>query len=70
MSDFKIIINEEQAKRLDAAGFDIMKDTDEILFYTYNMIQWLNTHNKNFTKDQEHRIGALNDLWDALYKGF
>lgn len=70
MTDFNITINEEQARRLEAAGFDVMKDTDEILFYTYNMIQWLNTHNKNYTKDQEHRIGALCDLWEALYKGF
>ena len=70
MTEFNITINEEQARRLNAAGFGAMEDTEQILFYTYHMIDWLNTHNKNYTKEQEHRIVALCDLWEALYKGF
>jgi hypothetical protein len=71
MEDFKIILNERQKDGLKKAGFEgIAEDTDNILFYTFNMLDVLESHNKNYTKDQYHRISALKDIFEALYKGF
>lgn len=71
MEDFKIILNERQKDGLKKAGFEgIAEDTDNILFYTFNMLDVLESHNKNYTKDQYQRISALKDIYEALYKGF
>ena len=71
MEDFKITLNERQKDGLKKAGFEGMaEDTDSILFYTFNMLDVLESHNKNYTKDQYNRISALKDIFEALYKGF
>ena len=71
MEDFKITLNERQKDGLKKAGFEGMaEDTDNILFYTFHMLDVLESHNKNYTKDQYNRISALKDIFEALYKGF
>lgn len=71
MTDFNITLNDEQKDRLTAAGFEGMaEDTDEIMFYTYRLLQYLAYHNKNLTNEQYHRIDALNDIYTALYRGY
>lgn len=71
MEDFKIVLNERQKDGLKKAGFEGMaEDTDNILFYTFHMLDVLESHNKNYTKDQYNRISALKDIFEALYKGF
>lgn len=71
MEDFKITLNEQQKENLKKSGFyGFSEDTDEILFYTFHMLEVLESHNKNYTKDQYNRISTLKDIFTALYKGF
>ena len=71
MNDFKITLNDSQKENLKSAGFTgFTEDTDEILFYTFHMLEVLESHNKNYTKDQYNRISTLKDIFAALYKGF
>lgn len=71
MEEFKIILNERQKDGLRNAGFEGMaEDTDNILFYTYHMLDVLERHNKNYTKDQYNRISALKDIFESICNGF
>lgn len=38
----------------------------DLLYYFSAMLYFLNTHNKNYTKEQEHKISDLNDLFDCM----
>ena len=67
MNDFLITLNDEQKKNLKNAGFaGFAEDPDEILFYTFHMLEVLESHNKNYTKDQYNRISILKDVFTAL----
>ena len=70
--DFKITLNDQQKENLIKAGFEgFTEDTDNILFYVAGILEnHLVNHNKNYTKDQYHCIDTLNDIFQALYKGF
>ena len=71
MNDFRIELNDTQKENLKNAGFaGFAEDTDEILFYTFHMLEVLESHNKNYTKDQYNRISILKDVFTALYNGF
>lgn len=70
--DFKITLNDQQKENLIKAGFEgFTEDTDNILFYVAGILEnHLANHNKNYTKDQYRCIETLNDIFQALYKGF
>ena len=71
MADFNITLNDRQKDGLIKAGYEGMaEDTDNILFYTFHMLDVLESHNKNYTKDQYNRISELKDIFEALYNGF
>lgn len=38
----------------------------DLLYYFSAMLYFLNTHNKNYTKEQERKISDLNDLFDCM----
>lgn len=66
-----IEINEKQKKNLKAIGFEgLAEDTDNILSYVHKTLEALESHNKNYTKDQYYKISTLNDIFKALYEGF
>lgn len=66
-----IEINEKQKKNLKAIGFEgLAEDTDNILSYVHKILEVLESHNKNYTKDQYYKISTLNDIFKALYEGF
>lgn len=39
-----------------------------LIHYMYEDLEWLYTHNKNYTKEQYFRIGNLIDTLNELYK--
>ena len=39
---------------------------DDIFFYFSNMLDWLESHNKNYTKEQYNRILTLKEICDCL----
>ena len=70
----KIRLSDKQIKCLKAAGFEgfidiLYLNTDDVLDYVFNIVVSLESHNKNYTKDQYHKISALDDLVSALYRG-
>jgi len=68
---YQMILTDDQKNRLQKAGLPGMaEDTDNILFYTYHLLDYLESHNKNYTKQQYHQIQSLFDIFEALYKGF
>ena len=69
--EFKITLNEKQQEALKKAGFDLFaEDTDNMMFYVHSLIEWLESHNKNYNKEQYHRIQILNDILTAIYKNY
>lgn len=41
-------------------------DIADIIFYFSNMLDWLESHNKNYTKEQYNRILTLKEICDCL----
>ena len=74
MEQFKITLNQDQKEKLIKSGYDCFagfaEETENMFFYLHSLIEWLECHNKNYTKEQYHRIQIANDLLNALYKGF
>lgn len=69
--DFKITLNDQQKENLKAAGYDILaEDPEEIFFYTWTRLLDLESHNKNYTKNQYYMISNLKDIYTALQKGY
>lgn len=72
MNNFRITLTENQEKNLRSAGFvGLANDPDglDILFYIQSITEYLQSHNKNYTKEQYHRIETLNDIIQALSDG-
>ena len=46
-------------------GFDF-KTLDEVAFYIVPIIEFLATHNKNYTQEQYHKMQILADLAKAF----
>lgn len=44
-------------------GFDAV---DDVYFYVSHISEWLESHNKNYTKDQYYNICALKDALKCL----
>lgn len=59
-----IKINEEKMK---AIGFSYNENEwSDLYIYIRAELQWLESHNKNYTKEQYHRISTLKDLIEAI----
>lgn len=54
--------NDEKLKNL---GFEF-ETMDDLLLYVSAMIDWLEHHNKNYTKEQYYHIITLQEIMDCL----
>ena len=57
-----IVIDTEQLEQL---GFSFEKPEDFVCYIT-SLSSWLESHNKNYTKEQYHKISLLNDLLKCI----
>ena len=49
------------------AEFGFKFDTlEDVYIYFSNTLDWLESHNKNYTKEQYHRILTLRDICNCL----
>ena len=55
-------LNKEKLKDL---GFDF-GTTEDLYFYISEMVDWLESHNKNYTAEQYSRIVDIKDLLDCI----
>lgn len=70
MKQFNVELTAGQDQELRKAGFyGLANDATEILFYLHPIIEYLATHNKNYTKEQYRKIDILHEISEALYKG-
>lgn len=58
-----IKINNEKLLFDSGLSFDSVLD---LYFYVLNHIEYLSSHNKNYTKQQEHRINDLLDIFNNI----
>lgn len=69
--EFKITLNDSQKEALINAGYEgFAKDTDDMMFYIHSLTDWLESHNKNYNREQYDRIAILNELLTAIYKNY
>lgn len=54
--------------KLEERGFHF-DDTDNAYLYLAGLVEWLESHNKNYTKEQYHRIQSLKDIFDSIDYG-
>lgn len=47
---------------MERTGMSFESESD-VYYYIVNHLEWLLTHNKNYTKEQESRI---DDLWEIM----
>ena len=52
-------------KKMDELGFGF-DAVDDVYFYVSHISEWLESHNKNYTKDQYYNICALKDALECL----
>lgn len=57
-----IVIDTE---KLNDLGFTF-EDPESFICYILSLSSWLQSHNKNYTKEQFYRIEALNDLLNCI----
>lgn len=55
-------INKEKMQKI---GFEF-ESMEDVYFYIFYMIEWLESHNKNYTKEQYYRISIVNDILHSL----
>lgn len=65
MDEIKLAINHE---KLAACGFSFESWSDMYL-YVQSLVEWLESHNKNYTKEQYHRISSLKEILDCIDYG-
>ena len=69
--DFNITLNEQQQENLIKIGFySLAEEPKTIMFYVANIMSYLESHNKNYTKKQYEGIQIVNDIFQELYKGY
>lgn len=56
-------INNEQLKSNTGLSFESFTD---MFYYAESHLEWLKTHNKNYTKEQEGRIDDLYEMIKAI----
>lgn len=40
--------------------------SDDLIWYIQQLLYYLNTHNKNYTKDQQYKINLLTDIFECV----
>lgn len=55
-------INREKMERY---GYSF-ENLEDVYFYAYHCVDYLQSHNKNYTKEQYNRIIALKDIFEFL----
>lgn len=58
-------INKEEMEK-HGFNFDSLED---VYFYMKNIIKYLESHNRNYTKNQYYKISALKDIMDMIDAG-
>lgn len=56
-------INKNKLTENTGFNFESMED---LVYYISSSIEWLITHNKNYTKEQYNRICDLKDILDCI----
>lgn len=51
--------------KMEKCGFKF-NNIEDVFFYLSNMLDWLESHNKNYTKAQYDRILTLKEICDCL----
>lgn len=65
MDSIKLAINHEKlAER--GLSFD---DWSDIYLYVQSLVEWLESHNKNYNKEQYHRICTLKEILESIDYG-
>ena len=59
-------INNEKLLKATGLSFDTMQDA---IFYFRHRTEYLKTHNKNYTKEQEYAINDLYEFFDCIDDG-
>lgn len=62
----KLIINAEKLKELQGIEWKGEYALIDCLYYLQNIAYFLKTHNKTYTKEQQHKIDTLADILDCL----
>lgn len=65
MDEIKLEINHE---KLTACGFSFESWIDMYL-YVKSLMEWLESHNKNYTKEQYYKISSLKEILDCIDYG-
>ena len=52
-------------EKLENLGFTF-EDPESFICYILSLSSWLQSHNKNYTKEQYNRIDTLNDLLNCI----
>lgn len=65
MEKIKLAINHE---KLEERGL-LFDDWSDIYLYTKSLIEWLESHNKNYNKAQYHRILTLKEIFESIDYG-
>lgn len=58
-------INKEEMEKY-GFNFDSLED---VYFYMKNIIEYLESHNKNYTKNQYYKISTLKDIMNMIDAG-
>jgi esterase/lipase superfamily enzyme len=58
-----MILNYEKLLKETGCSFN---SYDDILYYLNSLLDYLTTHNKNYTKEQYHKINLINDIIKCL----
>lgn len=56
----------KRAEMLRRTGYDF-DNMDDVIRILNLKIDWLRTHNKNYTKEQENKIEDIYNILDVLY---
>ena len=56
-------INNEKLSKETGFSFETMED---LFIYVSNSIEWLESHNKNYNKEQYYRISDLKDICNCI----
>lgn len=53
-------------KKLEESTGLKFDNPEDVIYYFSAMLHYLNTHNKNYNKEQERKISDLNDLFACI----
>ena len=55
-------------KEMEKYGFNF-DSLEDVYFYMKNIIEYLESHNKNYTKNQYYKISTLKDIMNMIDAG-